>query len=160
MTGRLFWEGPRRIEELVDKMILSVVVRLIMSFWDDTHDVTTVKKLQFVMMTVHSVDSPVPHQHTRADTLLNERTVVPQFFYQSTQIDTGQDAERIVGVLTQFPELVHLDLRWGHFVFQSRRVRKFCRSSGTCTSISVAMESEQVVQRVLQECWRSALTHL
>jgi hypothetical protein len=53
------------IKEVVDKIRLSVVVRLNRRFWDDTDNVTEKVKNQ----TIHGDDSPVPNQHTRAATV-------------------------------------------------------------------------------------------
>jgi hypothetical protein len=39
----------KRVKEVVDKMVLSVVVHLKKSFWYDTRDDTDAKKLQFMM---------------------------------------------------------------------------------------------------------------
>ena len=84
----------RKVKEVVDKMRLPAVVRLSRSFWNDTCNGTVAEKLQVVMrqlqfMTVRCGITTLELAHCEMK---------------------GQDAERVLGVLAQSPELAHLDL--------------------------------------------------
>ena len=58
VTGRrkMFKRTSNRIKEVVDKMLLSVVVRLSRTFLDDTRRGTAVVKIHFVMRQCVSLD--------------------------------------------------------------------------------------------------------
>ena len=78
--------------------VLPAVVRLSRSFWDDARNGTDAEKLQFVMRQL-----PLITAWCRISTL-----ELPCCGMK------GQDAERLAGVLAQFPALAHLDLSWNH----------------------------------------------
>ena len=64
----------KRVKEVVDKMCLPAVVRLSRSFWVDARNGTDAEKLQFVMRQLPLITDWLPHQHTRATALWNDRT--------------------------------------------------------------------------------------
>jgi hypothetical protein len=77
-------------------MCLPAVVRLSRSFWVDARNGTDAEKLQFVMRQL-----PLITAWCRIRTLELPRCGM-----------TGQDAERLAGVLAQSPALTNLDLSW------------------------------------------------
>ncbi len=82
----------KRVKEVVDKMRLPAVVRLSRSFWGDARNGTEAEKLQIVMRQLTLMTGCI-------STL------------ELPDCDmTGQDAERLAGVLAQCPALAHLDL--------------------------------------------------
>jgi hypothetical protein len=65
----MFTRTSKTVKEVVDKMNLSVFVRLNRSFWDDTSNGTTTEKDTVRSQAAHSVHRPVSHHHTGAATL-------------------------------------------------------------------------------------------
>ena len=85
----------KRVKEVVDKMRLSDVVRLSMSFWYDTRNGTKEAKLEFVLRQLAAMTG-----WCRITTLELGLCSI-----------TGPHAEWLAGgVLAQCPALVHLDL--------------------------------------------------
>ena len=85
----------KKVQEVVDKMRLSAVVRLSRSFWDDTRNGTADEKLQFVMTQLE---------------VLTTRCRITTLALPECEMN-AQDAERLAGVLEQCPALARLDLR-------------------------------------------------
>ncbi len=145
----------KKVQEVVDKMRLPVVVRLNRSFRDDTRNVTTAEKLQFVMTQL-----VVFTARCRITTL-----ALPECEMNS------QDAERLAGVLTQCPALVRLDLRGDfHDTFPSCLGAEGAQSLGRVLRLCPALtylnlsynyfgyHGDEVLAGVLTRC--TVLVHL
>ncbi len=84
----------KRVKETVDKLRLSVVVRLSRIFWDDSRNGTGEEKLEFVLRQLAALTV----------WCLITTLALPECDMK------GQDAEMLAGVLVQCPALTHLDL--------------------------------------------------
>jgi hypothetical protein len=96
-TGKtiMMRKTSKRVKEVVDKMLLSVVVRLSRSFWDDIHNGTEKENCRFVL-----------NQLTRMSSLYHITTLELH-----SCVITGPHADWLAGgVLVQCRALVHLDL--------------------------------------------------
>jgi hypothetical protein len=85
----------KRVNEVLDQMILPAVVRLSRRFWDDARNGTNrEKQLEFVL---------------RQLAAMTARCLITTLELRDIEMK-GQDAERLAGVLAQCPALAHLDL--------------------------------------------------
>jgi hypothetical protein len=87
----------KRLNEVVDKMRPTVVVRLRRSFWEESRNDTATERLQFVIRQLTVLN---PHHHGRSDCCVIDPFTVK-----------GNDTDLLDGVLDQCPEVVHLNLR-------------------------------------------------
>jgi hypothetical protein len=92
----------KRVKELVDKMLLPAVVRLIRGFWDDARNRTEDEKRQFMFgqLTIMT------------DWCIISTLELPECDMKGQEVErlAGVLAQRIAGVLGQCRELVHLNL--------------------------------------------------
>jgi hypothetical protein len=108
----------KRVSEVLDKIRLPAVVRLIRNFWDDSHNGTAAEKLKFVLRHLAALAALC-----RISTLELPRCEMK-----------GQDTERLARVLVQCPALAHLDLS-GNFNFVSSGAESFARVLTQCTAL-------------------------
>ncbi len=116
----------KRVKEVVDKMLLSVVVHLNRTFLDNNRNVTEKIKHQFFW---------------RQLTLMTAKCRITTLELLCCDMK-GQDGAILAGVLMQCPALAHLDLS-GNFKFGAAGAERFAGVLGQCrelvTSISVAI---------------------
>ena len=84
----------KRVQEVVDKMHLPVVVHLSRNFWDDSHNGTEKEKYQFVLSQI---------------VVLTVRWIIITLELPHCGME-GQDAESLAEVLAHRPALEHLHL--------------------------------------------------
>jgi Ran GTPase-activating protein (RanGAP) involved in mRNA processing and transport len=138
----------KRVKEVVDKMRLPAVVRLSRSFWDDARNGTNAEKRQFMMRQLAAMTG-----WCRISTLELPRCEM-----------TGQEAERLAGVLAQCPALAHLNLHLNGI--GAAGAERLAGVLGQCTALAhldlsgnqIGNAGAESLAGVLAQC--KALAHL
>jgi hypothetical protein len=162
----------KRVKEVVDKMRLYAVVRLSWSLWNDARNGTAAEKLQVVMRqlplmtgwcritTLALPDCDMEGQD--AERLAGVLAQCPALAHLdlsgpawSENIGTG-GAERLAAVLGQCTALVHLNLSGNHIIAGgAERLAGVLAQCPALAHLDLGI-NDQLGQRALQECWRSA----